>query len=127
MSLPENRKYTKDHEWALKDGDTIEVGITDYAQDSLGDVVYLELPDIGKSLQSGDTFGVVESVKAASDLYAPIEGEVVEVNDELAEEPEKINADPYGSWMIKLKCKDEKVFEDLMDAQAYKEYLDSID
>jgi glycine cleavage system H protein len=100
---PSDRKYTKEHEWVKIDGPQARVGITDYAQKQLGDVVYLELPEVGRTVNKGDSFGTVESVKAVSDLYAPVSGEVVEVNRALTERPESINKDPHGSWMILLK------------------------
>ena len=104
MPVPEDLQYTKSHEWVRVEGDTATVGITDHAQDELGDVVFVELPEQGATLESGDSFGAVESVKAVSDLYAPVGGEVVEVNDALEDSPEKINEDPYGEgWILKLR------------------------
>src|SRR5690554_5889106 len=99
----ENLKYAKSHEWVKVEGEFAYIGITDYAQDSLGSIVYLEVPEVGDEVKQGKDFGVVESVKAASDLYAPISGEVIEVNEDLIDSPELINSDPYGSWMVKLK------------------------
>src|SRR5919198_3012453 len=104
---PGDRRYTKEHEWVQVEGDRGRIGITDYAQDQLGDVVYLELPELGRSLKAGESFGTVESVKAVSELYAPVSGEVVEVNSELVKKPEAINTDPYGqAWMIVVRLAD---------------------
>ncbi len=100
---PADCKYTKEHEWIRVTGDTGRVGITDFAQKQLGDVVYLELPQVGRTLQQGETFGTVESVKAVSELYSPVAGEVVAVNTDLVEHPERVNADPHGSWMVEMK------------------------
>jgi len=121
-------KYTKDHEWVRVDGDTATVGITDYAQEQLGDVVYVELPDIGKSVGQGDEAAVVESVKAASEVYAPISGEVVEVNDALADTPAGVNDDATGAgWFVKLKLSDAGELEKLMSEDEYKSYLAELD
>jgi glycine cleavage system H protein len=123
-NIPADLKYTKEDEWIRVDGDEATVGITDYAQDSLSDIVYLELPDVGDSLAIGDTFGVVESVKAAADLYMPLSGEITAVNDTLIDAPETVNSDPFGdAWMIRLKMSDPSQLDDLMDAAAYTEYL----
>ncbi|GAX81009.1 hypothetical protein CEUSTIGMA_g8444.t1 [Chlamydomonas eustigma] len=112
--------YAKSHEWAKVDGDVATVGISDHAQAELGDVVYVELPDIGKTFSAGETFGVVESVKAASDVYAPISGEVLEVNSELKDKPATINADPYKSgWIMKVKVTNKGDLSKLLDAKAY--------
>lgn len=116
--------YTQEDEWILVDGEAATVGITDHAQDSLSDIVYLELPGEGDSFDMGDTFGVVESVKAAADLMMPVSGEVLAANEELMDEPEAINSNPYGSWLIKLKISDPAELEQLMDAEAYKAYCD---
>ena len=121
-------KYTKDHEWLRVDGDTATVGITDYAQEQLGDVVYVELPDIGKSVGVGDEAAVVESVKAASEVYAPISGEVVEVNEALADAPNGVNEDAAGAgWFVKLKLSDASELEKLMSEDEYKTYLAELD
>jgi len=123
-NIPADLKYTKEDEWIRVDGDEATVGITDYAQDSLSDIVYLELPDVGDSLAMGDTFGVVESVKAAADLYMPLSGEITAVNDTLIDAPETVNSDPFGdAWMIRLKMSDPSQLDDLMDAAAYTKYL----
>ena len=116
---PSELKYTRDHEWVRVTGDQAEVGITDYAQKALGDVVYLELPDVGKTFNKGDVFGTIESVKAVSELYAPVSGEVVEVNADLAQRPESVNSDPHGAWMIVLKLSTPGDTGDLLDATAY--------
>ncbi len=122
---PSNLLYASSHEWVTTEGDEVTVGITDYAQHALGDVVFVELPEVGRTLERGDTFGVVESVKAASDLYAPIGGEVTAVNAALIDSPETINADPYsGGWMIKLRARDFAGERGaLMDAAKYEQYV----
>jgi glycine cleavage system H protein len=127
-NIPADLRYTKEDEWIRVDGDEVTAGITDYAQDSLSDIVYLELPDVGDSFAIGDTFGVVESVKAAADLYMPLSGEITAVNDALIDAPETVNSDPYGeAWMIRLKMSEPSQLDDLMDAAAYTEYLASRD
>ena len=119
MAYPEGLKYTKDHEWIELSGDRGKVGITDYAQQQLGDVVYIELPDVGAKLKQGQSFGTIESVKAVSELYAPVSGEVVEVNTALKDKPEIVNRDPHGSWMIVLKVADAGETRALLDATKY--------
>src|SRR5688572_16091336 len=119
MTYPDGRKYTKDHEWIELAGDRGKVGITDYAQQQLGDVVYVELPEIGAKLKAGQSFGTIESVKAVSELYAPVSGEVVEVNEALKTRPEAVNADPHGSWMIALKLTSPGEAGSLLDAAQY--------
>lgn len=120
MKLDPNAKYQDSHEWARKDGNLIVVGITDHAQESLSDVVFVELPSVGDTLAKGDVFGVVESVKAASDLYMPMSGEIVEVNDLLDDEPEKVNEDPFGAgWMIKVKPSDPAEWDSLLSGSEY--------
>ena len=116
---PPDLKYTKDHEWVRIAGSEARVGITDYAQKQLGDVVYLELPDVGRTVKKGDVFGTIESVKAVSELYAPVSGEVTEVNTALIAKPETVNKDPHGSWMIAIKVTDAAGMSDLLDAQQY--------
>lgn len=116
---PSDLKYTKDHEWVRVSGDEAQVGITDYAQKQLGDVVYLELPEAGRTLNKGDVFGTIESVKAVSELYAPVSGEVVEVNDHLVQHPESVNSDPHGAWMVKLKISNAGDANELLDSAAY--------
>jgi glycine cleavage system H protein len=118
--VPTDLRYTKDHEWVRVDGDEAVVGITDYATNQLGDIVFVELPDVGRSLAQFATFGVVESVKAVSDLFAPVSGEVVAGNDALAAEPELVNSDPYGDgWMLRLKLADPTEVDGLLDAAGY--------
>ena len=118
---PSDLKYTKDHEWVRVSGERAQVGITDYAQKQLGDVVYLELPEVGRTVNKGDVFGTIESVKAVSELYAPVSGEVVEVNGDLAQKPESVNADPHSAWMIVLKVTNAGETGELLDASAYTE------
>lgn len=125
MEFPEELKYSKEHEWVLIEGRIAIVGITDYAQKELGDIVYVELPEIGEKVVKDDPFAAVESVKAVSDVYAPVSGAVVEVNDALPETPETINEDPYGDgWMIKVEISDMDDLKDLMTAEEYAEYVD---
>lgn len=119
MAYPAGFKYTKDHEWIELSADKGKVGITDYAQQQLGDVVYLDLPDVGAVVKTGQAFGTIESVKAVSELYAPVSGEVVEVNTALKEKPESINSDPHGSWMVVLKLSDPGETGALLDAAQY--------
>jgi glycine cleavage system H protein len=123
-AYPANLRYTREHEWAQVEGDRARIGITDYAQDQLGDVVFVELPKVGAPVRQMQGFGVVESVKAVSDLFAPLSGEVVEVNGDLAQHPEKVNQDPYGAgWLIAIKVADAKEVDRLMGAAQYEEYL----
>lgn len=124
--IPEDLHYTKDHEWVRReadgDGELVRVGITDYAQDALGDVVFVDLPAVGRTVDQFATFGVVESVKAVSDLYAPLSGEVVEVNTDLAGKPELVNSDPFGAgWMIRVRVGDSAQVAGLLDATAYQQ------
>jgi glycine cleavage system H protein len=122
VSVPEELQYTRSHEWVRTEGDTATIGITDHAQDELGDIVFVELPEVGATFAAGDSFGTVESVKAVSDLYAPVGGEVVEVNEALDDSPEKINEDPYGEgWIVKLSVSDEG---DLLSASDYEQLLE---
>lgn len=124
MSVPSDLRYSKSHEWVRLDGDEATIGITDYAQHELGDVVYLDLPKPGAAVAVEQVFGSVESVKAVSELYAPIAGEVVRVNEELADAPEGINSSPYGTgWLIVLKLSDPKEVDSLLDAADYEAYL----
>ena len=123
MSVPQELQYTRSHEWIRTEGDTVTIGITDHAQDELGDIVFIELPEQGATLETGDSFGTVESVKAVSDLYTPVGGEVVEVNEALDSSPEKINEDPYGEgWIVKLRVSDEGA--DLLSASDYEQFLE---
>ncbi|WP_420406251.1 glycine cleavage system protein GcvH [Nisaea sp.] len=120
------RRYTEDHEWIDLDGEIGTVGITDFAQEQLGEVVFVEVPDVGKQVAKGDETAVVESVKAASELYAPVAGEVVEANDALADTPDLVNSDPEGAaWFYKMKISDKAEFEALMDADAYKAHTEA--
>ncbi len=124
-NIPANLKYTKEHEWALVEGDTVTVGITDFAQSALGDIVFLEVPDVGSELKTGNTFGVVESIKSVSDLYSPVTGEVIAKNSDLEGSPEKINSDAYGSWLIKVKVKNTAELNNLLTAQQYLEFCNT--
>jgi glycine cleavage system H protein len=118
--VPSDLRYTKDHEWVRVDGDTATIGVTDYAANQLGDVVFVDLPAVGKAVEQFATFGVVESVKAVSDLYAPVSGEVVEVNGDLGSKPELVNSDPFGDgWMIRVKVGDAGQVDGLLDAAGY--------
>jgi len=120
LNLPEDVRYTDDHEWAKQEGDIIKVGISDYAQDQLGDIVFAELPEVGSTLAKGDEFGTLESVKAVSELYLPVGGEVLSINEELADTPELVNTDPYGGgWMLTVKPNNAGDFDSLMDKEAY--------
>jgi glycine cleavage system H protein len=123
MSYPADRKYTKQHEWIQANGNTATVGITDHAQEELGDIVFVDLPKIGAELTAGETFGSVESVKAVSDLFAPVSGTVAETNQELATAPEKVNKDPHGSWMMKITLKDAGELKGLLSAEDYEKFV----
>ena len=126
MDVPEALRYSKDHEWLRAESGEAVVGITAYAADELGDVVFVELPEIGRTLQKDEAFGVIESVKTASDLYAPVAGEVVAVNDALGGEPELVNSEPYeGGWMVRLRLADAAAADELMDAATYREQIGS--
>ena len=125
MHVPENLRYSPDHEWALADGDVVRVGITDYAQDALGDVVYVDLPEVGARLDQGSPFGEVESTKSVSDLYAPVTGTVTEVNQELVDAPERLNEDPYGEgWICVIAPDDVGQVEAMLDADAYRSLIE---
>jgi glycine cleavage system H protein len=123
MSYPAGYKYTKDHEWIELAGDRGKVGITDYAQQQLGDVVYVELPEVGAKVKQGQSFGTIESVKAVSELYSPVTGEVLEVNTALKDKPETVNADPHGSWMVVLKLTNAGETGGLLDATQYSDLV----
>ncbi|WP_037317473.1 glycine cleavage system protein GcvH [Salegentibacter sp. Hel_I_6] len=126
MNIPQDLKYTKDHEWIRVEGDTATIGITDFAQGELGDIVYVEVETVDETLDKEEVFGTVEAVKTVSDLYLPLSGEIIEFNESLEDEPEKVNSDPYGEgWMIKIKFSDESQLEDLLSAESYKEILGS--
>ena len=125
---PTDRKYTKDHEWAKLDEGLAVVGITDYAQEQLGDIVYVELPQPGDTVEVAQSFGIIESVKAASDLFAPIDGEVMAINEELVDRPELVNEDPYeGGWMVKVQPDDEAQLDGLMTAEQYSAHLKTLE
>ncbi len=121
----EGLKYTEDHEWISLEGDTATIGITDFAQSSLGDIVFVELPEEGESLEATNSFGVVESIKSVSDLYTPITGEVLEKNSMVEESPELLNEDAYAGWLIKVKLNNKAELDSLMDSEAYKEYCEA--
>ncbi|MFZ0309863.1 MAG: glycine cleavage system protein GcvH [Candidatus Sulfotelmatobacter sp.] len=123
MGYPTDRKYTKEHEWIQSSGATAAVGITDHAQESLGDIVFVELPKLGAEVTAGKTFGTVESVKAVSDLYAPASGTVTEINGDLATSPEKVNKDPHGSWMMKITLKNASELDGLLSAADYEKFV----
>jgi glycine cleavage system H protein len=123
MPYPTDRKYTKEHEWIQASGTTAAIGITDHAQESLGDIVFVELPKVGAELAAGKTFGTVESVKAVSDLYAPASGTVTETNADLATSPEKVNKDPHGSWMLKMTLKNAGELDALLSAADYEKFV----
>ncbi len=125
--IPANLKYTKDHEWAKIEGNVATIGITHHAQDALGEVVFVELPAVGRALKKGDTFGVVESIKAVSDLYSPLTGTVKEINSELTNEPGNTNQDPYGNaWMVKIELSNAAETKDLLSPDDYKKLVDSL-
>lgn len=125
--FPADLLYTKDHEWAKVQGTTATIGITHHAQDALGEIVFVDLPEVGRQLKKGDTFGAVESIKAVSDLYSPVSGKVVQVNKDLSSEPGRINSDPYDSaWMVKVELANPSDLKDLLDAKAYKGLVDSL-
>lgn len=127
MSPPDGLKYTKEHEWVRIEGEMALVGITDYAQDQLGDVVMAELPSIGSEVKKNESLGVVESVKSVSDIFSPITGTIQDKNDAVLESPSLMNEDPYGEgWLVKIKISNPAEFEDLMDARAYKKFLEEI-
>ena len=124
MNIPTNLKYTKDHEWVSLDGEIVTVGITDFAQKELGDIVYVEVETLDQSLDKDEVFGTVEAVKTVSDLFLPVSGEIIEFNEELESNPESVNTDPYGKgWMVKVKVSNVDDFDDLLDSQAYKELI----
>lgn len=124
MNFPQNLKYTNEHEWIRVEGDIAYVGITDYAQEQLGDIVFVDIPTVGESLEAGEVFGTIEVVKTISDLFLPVAGEVLGQNEALEENPELVNKDPYGEgWLIKMKPADVKAVEDLLDAEGYKEVI----
>lgn len=124
MAVPSELKYSKEHEWVKVDGNTVTIGITEYAQGELGDIVFVELPEVDDEINEGDTFGSVESVKTVSELYAPVSGKVVESNEELEDSPEFVNESPYEkAWMVKVELSDESQLDDLLSADQYKEII----
>ena len=124
MNIPANLKYTKDHEWVSLEGDIATVGITDFAQKELGDIVYVEVETVDQTLDKDEVFGTVEAVKTVSDLFLPLSGEIVEFNESLETSPEKVNTDPYGDgWMVKIKVSDTSEFDGLLDSEAYKSLI----
>lgn len=124
MNIPSKLKYTKDHEWVKIEGEIITIGITDFAQSELGDIVYVEVETLDETLEIEEVFGTVEAVKTVSDLFLPVSGEIIEFNDTLEDEPEKVNSDPYGEgWMIKVKCSDISQLDDLLSAEDYKSII----
>ena len=126
MNVPEDLRYSSDHEWVGHDGDVARVGVTDYAQDALGDVVFVQVPTVGAEVSAGDTFGEVESTKSVSDVYAPVSGTVVEVNEALADAPQLLNEDPYGEgWICAIRMSDAGQLDDLLDAEAYRKLIES--
>jgi glycine cleavage system H protein len=125
-NIPAELKYTEEHEWVLIEGDTVAIGVTDFAQSSLGDIVFVEIPEVGTQLNKGDAFGVVESIKSVSDLYAPVSGEVIESNGELDSQPELCNSEPYtGAWMLKIKLSSHDELESLMTPDQYKQHCEN--
>lgn len=128
MNIPKELRYSKDHEWASVSGDTATAGITQFAVEQLGDITLVELPEVGKTVKAGDVIGVIESVKAVSDLYSPLSGKIREINQELEDAPEKVNEDPYGQgWMFKLDVQDKGEIEALFDAADYETHLNSLE
>ena len=123
MSYPADLKYTKEHEWVRVDGSTGVIGITDFAQQQLGDVVYVELPDVGATIKQGAVFGTIESVKAVSELFAPVSGEVTEVNSDLKDRPDHVNSKPHDTWMVKVRLTNSSELAGLMDAGAYEQLI----
>ena len=125
MNVPEDLRYSSDHEWVGRDGDVVRIGITDYAQDALGDVVFVQVPDVGAEVAAGESFGEVESTKSVSDVYAPVSGTVVEVNDALADSPQALNDDPYGEgWICTIRMADAAQYEALLDAAGYRALIE---
>ncbi len=123
LNLPEDVRYAEDHEWASVSAETVKIGVSDYAQDQLGDIVFVEFPEVGDTFEKGDEFGSLESVKAVSELYMPVSGEVVAINEALEEAPELINEDPYLNWIIEVRPTDDSEFDDLLSSEEYLEML----
>ena len=125
MNVPEDLRYSKDHEWARREGDQVRIGVTDYAQDALGDVVFVQVPDVGTAVALGDSFSEVESTKSVSDIYAPVTGTIVEVNAELSDAPQRLNEDPYGEgWLCVISLDDPAQLDELMNAAAYRALIE---
>ena len=125
MNVPDDLRYTSDHEWARREGNRVRIGITDYAQDALGDVVFVQLPEPGTTVTAGESFSEVESTKSVSDIYAPVTGTVVEINSDLSDAPQRLNEDPYGEgWICVLELADPAGFETLLDAEAYRKLIE---
>jgi glycine cleavage system H protein len=125
MNVPDDLRYSKDHEWARLEGGRVRIGITDYAQDALGDVVFVQIPEVGARVAQGDSFSEVESTKSVSDIYAPVSGSVVEVNQELADSPQRVNEDPYGEgWLVVIEADDASQLDGLLDADAYRALIE---
>ncbi|NHA07561.1 glycine cleavage system protein GcvH [Mucilaginibacter sp. HC2] len=125
MNFPSNLKYTKDHEWVLAEGDTATIGITEFAQRELGDIVFVDIPTVGKKIDAEDVFGTIEAVKTVSDVFMPVAGEIIQFNEELESEPELVNSDPYGDgWIVKIKLKDPKSVNSLLSADDYRKLVD---
>jgi glycine cleavage system H protein len=125
MNVPDELRYSKDHEWARLEGNRVRIGITDYAQDALGDVVYVQLPAVGSTVTLGESFSEVESTKSVSDIYAPVSGTVAEVNNELADAPQRLNEDPYGEgWLCEIEADDPSHLDQLLDADAYRQLIE---
>jgi len=125
MNVPDDLRYSKDHEWARLEDGRVRIGITDYAQDALGDVVFVQIPEVGTSVAQGDSFSEVESTKSVSDIYAPVSGTIVEVNQELADAPQRVNEDPYGEgWLVAIEVEDASQFGELLDAAAYRALIE---
>jgi glycine cleavage system H protein len=125
MNVPEDLRYSKDHEWARREGDQVRIGVTDYAQDALGDVVFVQVPDVGTAVTLGQSFSEVESTKSVSDIYAPVTGTIVEVNAELSDAPQRLNEDPYGEgWLCVITLDDPSQLDELMDAAAYRALIE---
>ena len=125
MNIPEQLRYSTDHEWISRDGDIVRVGITDYAQDALGDVVFVQVPSVGANVNAGESFGEVESTKSVSDVYAPVSGVVVQINDGLVDSPQALNEDPYGDgWICTIQMSDPTQYENLLDAAAYRQLIE---
>jgi glycine cleavage system H protein len=125
MSYPADLRYTKDHEWVRVAGESAEIGITDFAQQQLGDVVYVELPEVGKTISAGAPFGTIESVKAVSELFAPVTGEVLEVNEALKDHPEAVNSDPHATWLVRVRMAGSPIPGSLLDSRAYEKLVES--